>query len=137
MLENTKYPYCYRVRKEIVDLYKCLSGDCKVALRGLPHTFYLELATSLIKRTATEDDPLNILIGKVKIIRYWRDVTPEDKDALLDIIEEEIIRLLTCDPVLYNNITIPKVLKERYTKSIYWIISSLTPFTYEVQKETR
>lgn len=136
MLENTKYPYCYRVRKEIVDLYKCLSGDCKVALRGLSHTFYLELATSLVKRTATEDDPLNILIGKCKL-KFWRDVPSEDKDAVLDIIEEEIIRLLTCDPVLYNNITIPKVLKERYTKSIYWIISSLTPFTYEVQKETR
>lgn len=137
MLENTKYPYCYRVRKEIVDLYKCLSGDCKVALRGLPHTFYLELATSLIKRTATEDDPLNILIGKYNTIRSWRAFTQEDKDAILDIIEEEIIRLLACDLVLYNNITIPKVLKERYTKSLYWIISSLTPFTYEVQKETR
>lgn len=137
MLENTKYPYCYRVRKEIVDLYKCLSEDCKVALRGLSHTFYLELATSLIKRTATKDDPLNILIGKCNIVRFWRDVPTEDKDAILDIIEEEIIRLLACDPVLYNNITIPKVLKERYTKSIYWIISSLKPFTYEVQKETR
>lgn len=137
MLENTKYPYCYRVRKEIVDLYKCLSGDCKVALRGLPHTFYLELATSLIKRTATKDDPLNILIEKCNIVRFWRDVPTEDKDAILDIIEEEIFTLLACDPVLYNNITIPKVLKERYTKSIYWIISSLKPFTYEVQKETR
>ena len=137
MLENKKYPYCYRVRREIVDLYKCLSGDCKVALRGLPHTFYLELATSLIKRTATEDDPLNISIGKYNTIRSWRAFPPEDKDAILDIIEEETIRLLTCDPVLYNNITIPKILKERYTKRIYWIISSLTPFTYEVQKETR
>lgn len=137
MLENTKYPYCYRVRREIVDLYKCLSGDCKVALRGLPHTFYLELATSLIKRTATEDDPLNILIGKCNIVRFWRDIPTEDKDAILDIIEEEIIMLLACDLVLYNNTTIPKVLKERYTKTIYWIISSLKPFTYEVQKETR
>lgn len=137
MLENKKYPYCYRVRREIVDLYKCLSGDCKVALRGLPHTFYLELATSLIKRTATEDDPLNILIGKYNTIRSWRAFPPEDKDAILDTIEEEIIILLAADSILYANTTIPKVLKERYSKSIYWIISSLTPFTYEVQEETR
>lgn len=137
MLEYKKFPYCYRVRREVVDLYKALSGCCKVALRGLPHTFYLELATSLIKRTATEDDSLNILIEKYNTIGSWRAFPPEDKDAILDIIEEEIIRLLACDPVLYNNITIPKVLKEWYSKSIYWIISSLTPFTYEVQKETR
>ena len=137
MLENKKYPYCYRVRKEIVDLYKCLSGDCKVALRGLPHTFYLELATSLIKRTATEDDPLNILIEKYNTVRSWRAYAPEDKDAILDIIEEEIIILLAADPILYANTTIPKVLNERYSKSIYWIITLLTPFTYEVQEETR
>ena len=137
MLENTKYPYCYRVRREIVDLYKCLSGDCKVALRGLPHTFYLELATVLIKKTSKKDDPLNILIEKSTTITHWSAFAPEDKDAILDIIEEEIITLLANDPILYANITIPKVLKERYTRCIYWIISSLTPFTYEVQEETR
>ena len=137
MLENTKYPYCYRVRKEIADLYKCLSGNWKVALRGLPHTFYLELATEIIKKTSKEDDPLNILIKKSTTVTHWSAFAPEDKDAILDIIEEEIIRLLACDPVLYNNITIPKVLKEHYTRRIYWIISSLTPFTYEVQEETR
>ena len=137
MLENAKYPYCYRVKREITDLYKCLSGNCKVALRGLPHTFYLELATVLIKKTSKKDDPLNILIEKSTKVKHWSAFAPEDKDAILDIIEEEIITLLANDPILYANIIIPKVLKEYYTKRICWIISLLTPFTYEVQEETR
>lgn len=137
MLENAKYPYCYRVRREITDFYKCLSGNCKVALRGLPHTFYLELATVLIKKTAKKDDPLNILIEKYNTVKSWRAYTPEDKDAILDIIEEEVITLLANDPILDANITIPKILKEYYTRRICWIISSLTPFTYEIQEETR